>query len=57
MSNAEKIQLVMNTIELITIPATFDNVNRITGIYNTLAEVRNDLQKPAEKPEEVTEDG
>lgn len=57
MSNAEKIQLVMNTIELITIPATYDNVNRITGIYNTLAEVRNDLQKPAEEQDEVTEDG
>lgn len=51
MSNAEKIQAVMNTIEILNVPATFDNVNRLMGIYNTLVEVRDDLNKPAEKTE------
>lgn len=58
MNNAEKIQMVINTLETIVIPATFNNTNRITGIYNTLAEVLNDLKRPAEdKTTEVTGDG
>ena len=51
MSNADKIQAVINTMETLMIPATYDNTNRITGIYNTLAEVRDDLNRPAEKTE------
>ena len=44
LTNAEKIQAVLNTLELLSIPPTFDNVNRMTGIYQTLAEVRDDLK-------------
>lgn len=43
MSDAEKIQAVINTLETLTIPATFDNVNRLLGIYKTLGEIRDRL--------------
>ena len=49
LTNAEKIQAVLNTLELLSVPPTFDNVNRMTGIYQTLAEVRDALA--AEKTE------
>jgi hypothetical protein len=49
MTNADKIQAVINTIEAIMIPATYDNVSRITGILKTLAEIRDDLNKPEEE--------
>ena len=51
MGNAEKIQAVINTLELMTVPATYDNVNKMLGIYRTLMEVRDDLRNPG-KPEE-----
>ena len=40
---ATKIQIVMNTLETLNIPATFDNVNRLTGIFNLLTGLRNEL--------------
>ena len=40
MDNKTKIQAVINTLETVMIPATYDNVNKILGIYRTLAEVR-----------------
>ena len=53
MNDKEKIQAVINTLEQMMIPATFDNVNRMLGIYQTLIEVRdNNPEKEA-----VTEDG
>ena len=49
MDNATKIQAVMNTLELMQIPATYDNTNRMLGIYRTLMEVRDSLaEKEAE---------
>lgn len=58
MNNAEKIQMVINTLETIMIPSTFDNVNRMTGIFNTLVEVRDSLEnRKKEENTEVTEDG
>lgn len=48
MDNADRIQAVINTLDTLMIPATYDNVNRVLGIYNTLAEVRDDLRKEAE---------
>jgi len=45
MGNAEKIQVVINTIETLTLPGTYDNSNRLMGIYRMLAEVRDDLQR------------
>ena len=40
---AAKIQIVMNTLETLNIPATFDNMNRLTGIFNLLAGLRDEL--------------
>lgn len=56
MSNAEKIQAVINTLEMMMIPASFDNVNRMMGIYQTLIEMRDSMDaqgrmKPAEEGE------
>lgn len=45
MDNADRIQAVINTLETIQIPATYDNVNRVLGIYNTLVEARESLRK------------
>lgn len=45
MDNADKIQAVINTLDTLMIPATYDNVNRVLGMYNTLAEVRDSLRK------------
>ena len=52
MNEKEKIQAVINTLGELMIPATFDNVNRVLGMYQTLIEVR-------DKPEEeaVEENG
>ena len=47
MNNAEKIQAVINTLEQMMIPATYDNVNRMLGVYQTLIDVRD--SKPEEK--------
>ena len=40
---AAKIQIVINTLETLNIPPTYYNVNRLTGVYNTLTKVRNEL--------------
>ena len=40
---AAKIQIVINALETLNIPATFNNVNRLTGVYNTLTKVRDEL--------------
>ena len=40
MNEKEKIQAVINTLEQLMIPATYDNVNRMLGVYQALIEVR-----------------
>lgn len=52
--NAEKIQKVINTLGLLQVPAIFENVNRLTGIYITLNEVM-DALSAEELPEETGE--
>ena len=47
MNEKEKIQAVINTLEQLMIPATYDNVNRMLGVYQTLIEVRD--SEPEEK--------
>ena len=44
---------MLNTLQEIMIPATFDNCNKMLGIYQALIEVRD--SKPEEKA--VDEDG
>lgn len=53
MNEKEKIQAVINTLEKLMIPATYDNVNRMLGVYQTLIEVRDSNPEK----EAVTEDG
>ena len=50
---SNKIQIAMNTIEAMTIPATFDNANKLMGLFRILAEVRDALEKPAEVIDDV----
>lgn len=40
LTRAEKIQIVINTLRTLDMPPTFDNVNRMTGIYNILFEIQ-----------------
>lgn len=43
LTSAEKIQVVMNTLETLDIKPTYDNTNKLLGIYRTLAEVRDEI--------------
>ena len=52
LSNAEKLQAVINTLATLNMPSTFDNVNRMTGIYRTRTEVRDDLHREEEEDAE-----
>lgn len=58
MDNATKLQAVINTIPLLNIQATFENVNHLTGIYKILCEVRDDLEQEetAEISDEIEEE-
>lgn len=47
MDNATNIQRVENTLAQITMPATYENVNRMLGIYQTLEEVKASLTNKA----------
>lgn len=40
---AEKIQICINTLAVLNMPSTFDNVNHMIGIYRLLSEVRDEL--------------
>ena len=53
MNNRDKIDAIINTLEQIMIPATFDNVNRMLGIYRTIDEVRKDIEEPKEVEKDV----
>lgn len=57
MSNAEKIQAVLNTLDQIEVKASYDNTNKILGIHKVLMAIMDELAE-AERPveaEEVTE--
>ena len=49
MKNTEKIQAVINTLESMEIRSTYDNMNRLLGVYQTLAQVRDELAAEEEK--------
>ena len=60
---AQNIQIVINTLETLNMPATFNNVNHMTGIHKLLAQVRDTLMSipeitagTEEKPEEADKD-
>lgn len=54
MDTAAKIQVVINTLQGLDIKASFDNVNHMMGIFQTLAAIRDELQTCDLK--EVTDD-
>ena len=43
--SVEKLQRVINTIQDIDIKSTFDNMNKLLGCLQTLAEVRDSLSQ------------
>ena len=42
---ANRIQMVINTIEQLDIKSTYDNMNRLLGCMQTLADIRDRLQE------------
>ena len=55
---AAKVQVVINTMETLNMPPTYDNVNHVYGMYRLLMDIRDELAAmPAEKTEEVEENG
>lgn len=51
---AEKIQIVINTLEALHMPSTFENVNHLLGCYQLLIGVRDALaETPAAEKEET----
>lgn len=52
MTNSEKSQAVINTLEQLTIPATYSNVSKMLGVYNTMVEIRDDLRAKEEEAQE-----
>lgn len=54
MSNADKIQAIINTLEAITIQASYDNVSRMAGVLKILGDLRDELRAaPAAKEAET----
>ena len=53
---SEKIQMVINTLEGLDIKSTFDNMNRLLGSIQALAEIRDALSSVEVKvaPDEQT---
>lgn len=42
---AGKIQVVINTLQTLNITASFDNMNHMMGVYQTLAGIRDELSE------------
>ena len=42
---ANRIQMVINTLQDLDIKSTFDNMNKLLGCQQTLADVRDELQR------------
>lgn len=49
-----KVHAIRNTLEILDMPSTFNNVNRMLGIYNALDEILNELMK-RQKEQEANE--
>ena len=52
MKDSDKIQAVINTLDEIMIPGTYDNVNRMLGIHQTLRDVMMGLRQAESAAEE-----
>lgn len=49
---ANKIQAVLNTLEQLNIPATYDNARKLAGCYQVLIDVRNELNGQEDRGEQ-----
>lgn len=49
MTNSEKLKAIANTLETLIIPATGENVSKLTGIYQILNQVIRELAEEADK--------
>ena len=49
MNAASKIQAIMNTLQELNIPATVDNMSKLLGCQQLLAEVRDELNRKGEE--------
>lgn len=45
MTNAEKIQAVIDTLQQLQLPATYDNMSRLLGSLQALGEIRDEMTK------------
>jgi len=54
---AEKIQIVINTLQDLDIKSTFDNMNHLLACMKMLAEIRDELRKEPEINLEVVPNG
>lgn len=50
-----RIQAVLNTLEILDMKPTYNNTNRMLGIFNTLTDIKNELMQP-QKEQEGQED-
>lgn len=50
-----KIQAVLNTLEILDMKPTYNNTNRMLGIFNTLNDIKNELMQQ-QKEQEGQED-
>lgn len=51
--HAEKIQIVIDTLQDLDIKSTFDNMNRLMGALTMLAKIRDELNGPGEQVVEL----
>lgn len=55
MSTSDKLKAIANTLETLMIPATGENVSKMTGIYTMLNEVIKDIMKQEEMENDAPE--
>ena len=44
-----RIQAVLNTLEILDMKPTYNNTNRMLGIFNTLNDIKNELMQQQEQ--------
>lgn len=49
MNNADRIQLVIDTLQQIELKASYDNMNHLLGCLQTLAEIRDNVREIEER--------
>ena len=46
-----RIQAVLNTLEILDMKPTYNNTNRMLGIFNTLTDIKNELMQQQQEQE------